>query len=79
MSKFSQKFRLYIKHCSICELNQTKKHVSYEKLIFIKISIISFRTITMNFILTLSEEFDVMLIVTFKTGKRVNLIFDKII
>jgi hypothetical protein len=31
--KLSRKIRQYIKHCSACELNQTRRHSTYEELI----------------------------------------------
>lgn len=54
--KLSRKIRQYVKFCSICELNQTKKHAPYEKLVFIVKSTIFFRTIVMNFIVALSKK-----------------------
>lgn len=77
MFKFSRIFRVYIKHCSNCELNHIKRHFTYEKLMFIKKSIMSFRIITMNFILVLSKKLNVMLIMICKSFKRVTLIFEK--
>ncbi len=65
--------RQYIEYCSKCLLNQIKRHRSYDVLIFISSSKISFYTITMNFVLTLSqsrqEKFDTLLIVTNKFSK----------
>ena len=72
--RFSRKFRQYIKHCSSYEFNQTKRHSTYGKLMFIKKSTILFCTIAMNFILTLLEELDAMLTVTCKASKHVALI-----
>ncbi len=46
--------RRYISYCSKCLLNQIKRHKSYDSLNSISSSKISFHTITMNFILTLS-------------------------
>lgn len=78
MSRMSKKVRQYINHCSSCELNQTKRHAIYEKLVFITLSTISFRIIAMNFIVTLSKQFDSILTITDKAFKRVSVIFDKI-
>ncbi len=65
--------RQYIEYCSECLLNQIKRHRSYDALIFICSSKISFHIITMNFILILSQseqkKFDTMLIVTNKFSK----------
>ncbi len=65
--------RQYIEYCSKCLLNQIKRHRSYDALIFISSSKISFYIITMNFVLALSqskqEKFDTLLIVTNKFSK----------
>ena len=78
MFKLSKKIRQYVKHCSSCQLNQTKRHAIYDELISITTSSISFRIIVMNFIMNLSENFDSILIIICKTSKRVSLIFEKI-
>ena len=78
ISKLARKTREYVKHCSSSELNQTKKHVTYDELIFIMISTISFRIIAMDFIVKLSKNIDSVLIFICKTFKRVILIPDKI-
>jgi hypothetical protein len=75
--KLFRKIRLYIKHCSVCELNQTKKHLIYEELLSISSEQISFKIIAMNFILTLSEEINTALIVICKASKRVLIISTK--
>ena len=78
ISKLIRKVRLYVKHCSVCELNQTKKYAFYEKLIFITTSTILFQTIAMNFIVNLSKKFDSILTVTCKISKRIMTIFEMI-
>ena len=78
MFKLSKKIRQYVKHCSSCQLNQTKRHAIYDELISIATSSIFFRIIIMNFIINLSENFNSVLIIICKTSKRVNLIFEKI-
>ena len=78
--KMSSRLQKYIQHCSQCQLNSTKRHSSYEFLRSITSSIISFHTISMNFILALSiisEEYDTLLTITDKFSKRVLLISDK--
>ena len=45
----------YIKHCSVCQINQIKRHKLYSNLQFIHSNFISFDTIAMNFVMTLSE------------------------
>jgi hypothetical protein len=77
ISKFSRKIRQYVKHCSICELNQIKRHAIYEKLIFIFFSQISFRILTMNFIMILSNQMNTALLITCKTFKRMTIISRK--
>ena len=79
MSKLSRKTRQYVKHCSICELNQIKKHAFYEKLMSMTVFTISFRIIAMNFIVTLSKKYDSMLTIICKTSKKMTIIFEKII
>jgi hypothetical protein len=72
--------RQYIDYCSECMLNQIKRHKLYDALNLISSSKISFHTITMNFVLTLSqsrrEKFDTMLIITNMFFKRKLLISD---
>ena len=77
MSKMSRKIRQYINHCLLCEFNQTKRHATYEKLMSIVTSIISFKVIAMNFIVTFSKQFDSVLTMINKTFKRVNIILEK--
>ena len=77
ISKLSRKIRQYVKYCFFCELNQIKKHVTYEKLMSIISSTIPFRTVIMNFIVTLSKKINSILIVTCKIFKRVSIIFEK--
>jgi hypothetical protein len=70
--------RQYIEYCSQCLLNQTKRHKSYEFLIFISSAKISFHTIVMNFVLALSQfekkKFDTLFTVTDKFFKTKLLI-----
>ena len=78
MFKLSKKIRQYVKYCSSCQLNQTKRHAIYDELISIATSSIFFRIIIMNFIINLSKNFDSVLIIICKTSKQINLIFEKI-
>ena len=84
--------RTYINHYSKCELNQIKRYKSYENIIFIEKSKISFYIIIMNFIITLLiiineydylliiiNEYDYFLIITNKFFKRVLIILEKTI
>ena len=72
--RMSRKLRQYIKHCFSCELNQIKRHASYEELAPISTPTLSFRKITMNFILILSKEFNTVLIIFDKITRRKTLI-----
>ncbi len=76
---FAHHLRQYIEYCSKCLLNQIKKHKSYDVLIFISSSKISFYIITMHFVLTLSQseqkKYDMILIVTNKFLKDKLLIW----
>ena len=46
--QLSQRFRIYISHCFNCQLNQTKQYFTYDNLISIVISTISFYIVTIN-------------------------------
>ena len=73
--------RVYIRKCYVYQLNQIKRHVFYNELIFIKIIKIFFYTLIFDFILTLSkyQKYDCILIIICKFFKNVNLLFDKTI
>ena len=75
--KLTKKTREYVKHCSICELNQIKRHTTYGELIFITTSTILFRTIAMDFIVKLSKKIDFVLTIICKTFKKNNVDFRK--
>ena len=68
----------YIKHCLKCQLNQTKRHRSYDKFNSIISSFISFYIITMNFVMNLffNKECNALLIIICKFIKKILLIFD---
>ena len=72
-----KKFRKYIKHCFQCQLTQIKRHRFYDELNSIISSSTSFHTIAINFILTLSNELNTLLIVICKYSRRVILIANK--
>ncbi len=76
ISKLSRKIRQYIKHCSTCELNQTKRHFLYEELVSMSENI-SFRTLTMNFISAFSNDMNTALIVIYKASKKIIIIAEK--
>ena len=72
--------RDYLKYCSKCQIYQIKKHASYDSLQFILISSISFHTIIIDFILTLSvsrDELNITMSVICKFTKRLTLVVDK--
>ena len=74
--------RIYVEYYSKCELNQTRRHKSYDSIILIDRPDISFHIIAINFIVALSitaEESNNLLIVINKFLKRVLLISKKII
>ena len=75
--RLSRKIRVYIDHCSKCQLNQTKRHKSYEELMSIVSSSISFHTIAMNFVLAILENLDILLTITCKFSKRLTIIQEK--
>ena len=51
-----RKLRLYLRHCSLCQFNQTKRYSFYDELTLIFTSSLSFHTIIMNFIFVLSKK-----------------------
>ena len=76
----SRYLRDYLKHCSKCQIYQIKKHSSYDSLQFILISSISFHTIIIDLILTLSvsrDELNITMFVICKFTKRFTLVVDK--
>ena len=75
--RFSRKIKRYIEHCSTCQLVQTKRHRSYEKLMFITSSSRSFHIIIIDFILVMSDEMNTVMSTTCKHFRRISLIFDK--
>ena len=78
--KLSRKIKQYIKHCLACELNQMKRHASYEKLVFIVTKMIFFKIVIIDFIVIFSKnENDFVLTNICKTFKRINLILEMII
>ena len=53
--KLFKKFTNYIRYCSNCQLNQTKRHRFYEKFAFINTSHLFYHIIEINFILIFSK------------------------
>ena len=79
ISRLLRKIRRYIEYCSSCQLTQIKRYRSYEKLMSIVSSSYSFHIITMNFILILFDNLNVVLIVIDKFSRRIIFIIDKFI
>ena len=80
--KLSKKFTIYIRHCSICQLNQIKRHLFYDELTSLSTSSIFFHTLIMNWIITLSNsknEYDCILNVICKFNRKFQFIHDKTI
>ena len=69
-------FKIYIVHCSECQINQIKRHFIYGEFTFIMSSIIFFHIIVMDFIvrLSFSRDMNVLLIITCKFSKKFLLI-----
>ena len=79
ISRLSRKIRRYIKHYFNYQLTQIKRHRLYDKLMFIVSSSYFFHIIIMNFVLTLSNNLNVVLIVIDKFFRRIIFIIDKFI
>ena len=76
----SRYLRDYLKHCSQCQIYQTRRHASYDSLQSILISSISFHIIIIDFILVLSlsrQEFDTIMSISCKFFKRDFVVSDK--
>ena len=69
-----RKLRIYIEHCPSCQINQIKRHRSYEELMPISIVPHSFHIIIMDFIIRLSKKYDYLLILIDKFTRRMFLI-----
>ena len=69
-------FKIYIVHCSKCQINQIKRHSAYDEFTFIVSSTILFHTIAMNFIvrLSFSRDMNVLFTITCKFFKKILLI-----
>ena len=69
--------REYIRHCSSCQIYQTKRHMPYGAMQPIESPPVPFHTITIDFILSLPtsvEGFDMAMPVTCKFTKRVTIV-----
>ena len=73
--------REYLKHCFYCQIYQIKKHIFYDFLQSILTFVVSFHTITMNFILILfksQQNLNIVMTISCKFFKRVTIIVEKI-
>lgn len=74
-------FREYLRHCSACQVNQTRRHKPYDSLQPVLSSSISFHILTLDFVLALLKSrtgLDCMKSVTDKFSKRVTIVSGKI-
>ena len=79
ISHLLRKLRQYVTHCFQCQLNQIKRHKSYEKLMLISSTSKSFHTISIDFVMTIFEDFDSLLTVFCKFSKRIMIVSEKFI
>ena len=80
INKTSCQLQVYINKCSDCDKNQIHYHKFYNDFQSILSLSISFHTLTINFIFTLlvfEENYNVMLIITNKFIKNIQLILKK--
>lgn len=78
----TKKLKAYLWHCSQCQINQTRRHKAYEFLQLIDNSNVSFHIIIIDFILTLTknfQKFDASFFATCKFFKRMTFISRKAI
>ena len=77
----TRQLRDYLKYCSKCQINRIKRHQSHDSLQSILSSIISFHTLSLDFIFALSvsrvEQFNVAMSITCKFTKRIIIVLDK--
>lgn len=74
-----KKIRTYVENCLVYQVNQTKRHCSYDELMLIFSKPHSFHIIVMNYVIGLSSKYDCLLIITNKFSRRLQLISDYII
>ena len=80
INKINYQLQVYIDECLNCDKNQTCCHKFYNDLQLILSSLILFHILAIDFILTLSvsdKDYNVMLIITNKFIKKVQLISEK--
>ena len=77
ISRLFRKIRRYVKHCSSCQMTQTKRHRFYDELMFITSFSYSFHIITINFILVLFDDLNNIFTIIDKYLKRFIFIVEK--
>ena len=80
INKTSCQLQVYIDECSDCSKNQTHHHKLYDDFQSILSSSISFHILVIDFILTLlisEKDYNIMLIITNKFIKNIQLISEK--
>jgi hypothetical protein len=77
--ELSKHFKEYLRHCSNCQIFQTRRHKFYDSLQSVLISNVLFHIITIDFILALSDtdKYDSTMFITCKFSKRIFIIFEK--
>ena len=75
----TKRLRIYIEHCSQCQLNQIKRHSLYDSLQSINTSMIFFHTLTINFIfaLLIVDDMNCALTAICKCSKKQLIVSDK--
>ena len=74
------RLKKFLKHCSKCNVNRTKRHKSFDSLQSILFSSISFHTLIIDFVLALSKshiDLNVLMSVICKFSKRIIVISEK--
>lgn len=76
ISRLLKKLRIYIEHCSSCQVNQTKRYSSYDKFMSIATFSQSFHIVAMNFIIGFSnrDKYNTLLTIIDKFIRRLLLI-----
>jgi len=74
ISRALSKIRIYIEYCSVCQINQTKRHRSYSKLMSISTEPHPFHIIAIDYVVELSGKYDCLLTIIDKFSRRLQLI-----
>ena len=74
------RFKHFLKHCSKCNVNRTRRHKSFDSLQSIFSSSISFHTLIIDFVLALSEsriDLNALMSIICKFSKRIIVVSEK--